>query len=111
MLFEDEEEVELRALVARLDRLVPRDGAHVMVSTPDDPHTSVGNRVGFLRLGIEMLLGALDPIEAPEGGPPLVTPRLDYLLTDGARTPFEACEVDESIASRQSEKGQHVTTG
>jgi hypothetical protein len=32
--------------------------------------------------------------------PTRIVADLDYLLTDGSRTPFELCEVDEAIGSR-----------
>jgi hypothetical protein len=100
MLFEEEREAELRELVARLDHLIPRDGAHVMVPGPDGPYSSIGNRVGFLRLGIEVLVSALDPVPGPDGDPPFIAPRLDYLVADEARTPLDVCELDEAIGSR-----------
>jgi hypothetical protein len=53
------DEQRLRALVAELDELVPRDGALVwedegLYGSQNDPAYG-GNRLGYLRLGIEFL--------------------------------------------------------
>ena len=96
----EEREAELRELVERLDRLVPSDGAHVGMPGGAEGSTMVGNRAGYLRFGIELLAAALEPLPANDHEPARITPQLDGLLSEGSRTPFELCEVDESIVSR-----------
>jgi hypothetical protein len=93
-------EAELQELVERLDRLVPRDGAHLTIPADPDGRTTVGSRLGYLRLGVEFLASALRPLPAGEGAPARVEPRLDDLLTGDSAAPFQLCEVDESIVSR-----------
>jgi hypothetical protein len=92
-------EAELRELVARIDRLVPKEDAHVTIPGEGEAST-IGNRRGYLRLGVELLAAALDPRPGSAEGPPRIEPRLDYLLSEGSRAPFDICEVDEAIASR-----------
>lgn len=91
---------EIRGLVERLDRLVPKPGAHLMTSAEPSSLTIVGNRLGYLRLGIELLKAALQPAHGPSDDPPRVVPTIGYLLAEGSRAPFELWELDESIASR-----------
>ena len=92
-------EAELRELVARIDRLVPKEDAHVTIPGEGEAST-IGNRRGYLRLGVELLAAALDPQPGSAEGPARIEPRLDYLLSEGSRAPFDTCEVDEAIASR-----------
>jgi len=92
-------EGELRELVARIDRMVPKEDAHVTIPGEGDAST-IGNRRGYLRLGIEFLAAALDPRPGSAEGPARIEPRLDYLLSEGSRAPFDTCEVDEAIVSR-----------
>jgi hypothetical protein len=93
-------DAELRELVLRLDRLVPREGAHLTVSA--DPHgsTAVGSRLGYLRLGVELLTAGLDPLPASDRAPARIEPALDYLLTEGSKAPLGLCEIDEAIVAR-----------
>jgi hypothetical protein len=100
MRLDDAAEAELEELVARLDRLVPKDAAHLTIPAAPDGRATVGSRSGYLRFGVEMLSAALRPL--PDSGelPPRIEPRLESLLTEGSRSPFELCEIDESIASR-----------
>ena len=100
MLLDDEREEELREMVERLERLVPPDGAHLTIAGGPDTGPTVGNRAGYLRLGIAFLEAALRPLPESEGQPPRVVPQLDGLLTPGSASPFELCELDESIGSR-----------
>ena len=100
MELDDETEAELRDLVDRLDRLVPREGAHLTLPTDAEGRATVGNRLGYLRLGIEMLRAALSPVPASDEAPARVVPQVEGLLTEGSRAPFELCELDESIGSR-----------
>jgi hypothetical protein len=100
MLLDDARESELQELVQRLDRLVPRDGAHLALGADPDRNATVGNRLGYLRFGIEILAAALHPLPNSDAAPPRIAPNLDYLLTEGSETAFDLCELDESIGSR-----------
>lgn len=93
-------DAELRALVLRLDRLLPREGAHLTIPADTHGHTTVGSRQGYLRLGVELLKAALDPLPGSDREPARIEPELGYLLTDGSRAPFQLCEVDEAIVAR-----------
>ncbi|HEY2946626.1 MAG TPA: hypothetical protein VGN09_29600 [Vicinamibacteria bacterium] len=100
MELEEAREAELQELVERLDRLVPKDGAHLTI--PGEPHgrTTVGSRLGYLRFGIEFLAAALRPLAGTELEPARIEPEIDYLLTQGSEAPFDLCEIDEAIGSR-----------
>jgi 8-oxo-dGTP pyrophosphatase MutT (NUDIX family) len=91
---------ELRELVDRIDRVVPRDGAHLTMPAAPAGRTTIGSRRGYLRLGVELLAAALRPLSATQSAPDRIEPRLDYLLTADSAAPFDLCEVDEAIASR-----------
>ncbi len=91
---------EIQGLVERLDRLVPKAGAHLMIPVDASGTAIVGNRIGYLRLGIEFLKAALQPAQGPSDSAPRVEPNVGYLLAEGSGSPFELCELDESIASR-----------
>jgi hypothetical protein len=97
---DDETETELQDLVERLDHLVPKEGAHLTLPADAEGRTTAGNRAGYLRLGIELLRAALSPEPASGEAPARVVPRVEELLTEGSRPPFELCELDESIGSR-----------
>ena len=96
----DKTEAELRDLVDRLDRIVPKEGAYLALPADADGRTTSGNRTGYLRLGIELLRAALSPVGASDQTPARVVPQVDGLLTEGSGGPFELCELDESIGSR-----------
>lgn len=98
MHLDAERETQLRELVERLDRLLPRDGAHLSVAASAEG--TVGNRLGYLRFGLEFMAAALDPQPASGDTPPRITPRLESLLTDDSALRFESCELDEAIESR-----------
>ena len=100
MELDEETEAEVGELVDRLDRLVPRDGAHLTLPADAAGRTTAGNRLGYLRLGIELLRAALAPLPASEEAPARVVPQTEGLLTEGSRAPFALCELDESIGSR-----------
>jgi hypothetical protein len=100
MLLDEAREAELDELVARLDRLLPKEGAHLTLPANADPRTIVGNRLGYLRFGVEILRAALRPTPGSDDSAPGIAPRLDYLLARGRETPFAFGEIDESIASR-----------
>ena len=100
MMFDDEREAELQELVGRLDRLIPKDGAHLTIPASPGGHATTGNRLGYLRFGLEFLIAGLHPLPESEAEPPKITPQLDSLLTEDSKTPFDLCELDESIGSR-----------
>jgi hypothetical protein len=100
MPLDEEREAEVEEIVGRLDALVPSDGAHLTIPADAEGRTSTGNRLGYLRLGIEFLVAALHPVPASEDSPAQVVPQLGSLLSEGSRPPFETCELDESIGSR-----------
>jgi hypothetical protein len=100
MQLDDATEAELEEIVGRLDGLVPSEGAHLTIPADPEGRTSAGNRLGYLRLGIEFLVAALHPVPASEQAPAQVAPQLGGLLSEGSRPPFETCELDESIGSR-----------
>jgi hypothetical protein len=100
MELEQAREAELRELVDRLDRLIPKHGAHLTIPSDPDGRTTIGSRLGYLRLGVELLAAALRPLPSSELGPTRVEPKIDYLLTEGSRAPFDLCEIDEAIISR-----------
>lgn len=100
MELDEARESELHDLVERLDRLIPKDGAHLTIPGNADGTTTVGNRLGYLRFGVEFLDAALQPLASSDAAPARIVPDLDDLLTDGSRTPFELCEIDEAIVSR-----------
>jgi hypothetical protein len=100
MQLDDATEAELEEVVGRLDALVPSEGAHLTIPADAEGRTSAGNRLGYLRLGIEILVAALHPVPASEDAPAQVVPQLGSILSEGSRPPFETCELDESIGSR-----------
>jgi len=93
-------EAELHELVARLERLIPREGAHLTIPGDRDGNTTIGNRLGYLRFGVEFLAAALRPLPSSDQAPTRVEPDLGYLLSQGSDAPFDLCEVDEAIGSR-----------
>jgi hypothetical protein len=62
--------------------------------------TTAGSRLGYLRLGVEMLTAALRPLPPTDADPARIEPNLGYLVRAGSRAPFELCEIDEAIGSR-----------
>ena len=99
MKLDEEREAELRELVSRLDLLIPDEGAHLAIAG-DEATSSVGNRLGYLRFGVEFLVAAIEPLPATGSEPARIAPRLDGLLSQSSRAPFALCEIDESIVSR-----------
>lgn len=100
MQLEETQETELRDLVERLDRLIPREGAHLTMPGDAGERSTMGSRLGYLRLGVEVLKAALRPLPGDELAPARIEPDLRDLISEGSRTPFELCEVDEAIGSR-----------
>ena len=93
-------ETELRAAVERLDRLIPKDGAHLAVGAEGSGRTVVGSRLGYLRLAVEFLAAAAQPLPATDTEPARIVPRVEYLLGRGSPPPFDLYEIDEAIGSR-----------
>jgi hypothetical protein len=100
MQLDAEKEALLEEIVGRLDALVPSEGAHLTIPADAEGRTSAGNRLGYLRLGVEFLVAALHPVSATEEAPAQVVPQLGGLLSEGSRPPFETCELDESPSVR-----------
>ncbi len=100
MQLDEDREAEIEEIVGRLDALVPAEGAHLTIPADAEGRTSAGNRLGYLRLGVEFLVAALHPVPASEDAPAQVVPQLGSLLSEGSRPPFETCELDESIGAR-----------
>jgi hypothetical protein len=100
MKLDEAREEEIREAVERLDRLIPKDGAHLAIGTETDGRTTAGSRLGYLRFGVAFLTAALQPLPATERQPARIVPELGELLRGGSRAPFELCEIDEAIGSR-----------
>lgn len=100
MRLDEEREAEIEEIVGRLDALVPSEGAHLTIPADAEGRASAGNRLGYLRFGVEFLVAALHPVPASEDSPAQIVPQLGGLLSEGSRPPFETCELDESIGSR-----------
>lgn len=100
MRLDEETEEELEELMGRLDRLLPAEGARLAVSAGTPAPSLVGNRLGYLRLGLSLLRAALHPEPEDDEHPDRVVPRLEGLLTEGSAPLFAQCELDESIVSR-----------
>jgi hypothetical protein len=87
---------ELRDLVDRLDRLVPKEGARLRMPADADGNTTAGTQRGYLRLGVEILRAGLDPADPGVAGERAHVPLdIDYLMTSDSRPPFEVCELVE----------------
>jgi hypothetical protein len=100
MELEEPQETQLRDLVGRLDNLIPREGAHLTLSDEPRGRMSIGNRLGYLRLGVELLAAALAPLPPSDQVPTRIEPDIDYLLSDDSDVLFELSEIDEAIGSR-----------
>jgi hypothetical protein len=100
MDWDEAREAEVREAVERLDRLIPREGAHVALGGESGGRTTAGSRLGYLRLGVELLAAALRPLPATDSDPARIEPDLAYLVRSGSRAPFELCEIDEAVGSR-----------
>jgi hypothetical protein len=93
-------EAEIRATAERLDRLIPKDGAHLAVGADGSGRSVVGSRLGYLRLGVEFLAAAMRPLPATDAEPARIAPDVEYLLGRGSPPPFDLYEIDEAIVSR-----------
>ena len=79
----DISEQRLRELINELEQIVPRNGAQVQMGLDDRDEDSfdlllVANRIGFLRLGIELLKKASTSSQYEESQE--LNPDLDYLI-------------------------------
>jgi len=96
-------------LVAKLDALVPREGARVALSQygggPDECRV-VANRRGYLRLGIEFLRAAFAPHEKQH----VIKADIHYLLTEDSDIGFDWFERREDLppAAPESRPGRIV---
>jgi hypothetical protein len=86
---------ELRDLVDRLDRLVPKEGARLRMPADADGNTTAGTQRGYLRLGVELLRAGLDPTDPVPGERVHVPLVIEYLMTSDSQPPFEVCELAE----------------
>jgi hypothetical protein len=85
---------ELRDLVDRLDRLVPKEGARLRMPADADGNTTAGTQRGYLRLGVELLRAGLNPADPGGAGERAHVPLdVDYVMTSDSRPPFEVCEI------------------
>jgi hypothetical protein len=101
MEWDEARETEIREAVERLGRLIPKEGAHLALGGGDGQgRTTAGSRLGYLRLGVELLSAALRPLPATDAEPARIEPDLGYLVRSGSRAPFELCEIDEAVGSR-----------
>jgi hypothetical protein len=101
----------VRRLVEDLDRAVPRDGAKVRLKQygggPDESKI-VANRLGYLRLGLELMKGAFaQPKKADD--PSLVDVDIRYLLTRDSMMDLDWFERREDIP--QGEKSPRLKGG
>lgn len=102
MALSDAQLVELRILVKRVDDVVPKEGACVSLCA-QDWNVSFGNQEGYVRLGLEILRAALDPLPDSEKAPLRVAPDLGYLLTPDSSSPLGLCEVRDDIVAETRE--------
>ena len=94
VVFMETELAEIRALVDRLDALVPKEGARLQIPSDADGNTTLGTQRGYLRLGIELLRAGLGPLEPGERHAiPYLPLSIEYLLTPDSQAPFDLCEV------------------
>jgi hypothetical protein len=88
---------ELRDLVDQLDRLIPTEGAKLMIPSDPDGNTTLGTERGYLRLGIEILRATLARQPADDRGVSRIPLDISSLLTQESDTPFDLCEVDDQV--------------
>jgi hypothetical protein len=91
---------EIHDLVDELDRIVPREGARLKIPAEPDGAATVGTRLGYLRLGVELLRAGLSPLVETASGAPRIPLDIDYLLTPDSDPPFDVCEIDEGVERR-----------
>jgi hypothetical protein len=100
MIVVDERRVQ--DLTSELDELIPREGSLVRIQLvgggPDESYW-VGNRLGYLRLGVELLKGAFAP-PAPDASEHVVVFD-DSVLDDTSDVEFQWFERREDIVRGQ----------
>jgi hypothetical protein len=95
------EEEELRKIISRLDECIPKDGAIVKLAQygggPDEGMI-VGNKRGYLRLGVEFLKGAIaEPTRNSKGDEKVIPVDLEYMIQSGSSINFDWFERLEDI--------------
>ncbi len=90
----------IEELVDELDRLIPREGAKLRMPADADGIATAGTRLGYLRLGVELLRAGLSPSTETEAGAHRIPLDVEYLLTPDSVPPFERCEIDEDVERR-----------
>ena len=107
---EETNEAAAEELVAKLDALVPREDARVLLSQygggPDESRV-IANRRGYLRLGIEFLKAAFAPHEKQH----LIKADIRYLLTDDSNVGFDWFERREDLPKSTPETKRARITG
>jgi hypothetical protein len=93
-------------LVEDIDRLIPREGAKLKIPADPDGGSTAGTRLGYLRLGVELLRAGLSPPVEAASGAPRIPLDVDYLLTPDSDSPFDVCEIDEEIERRPPSPGK-----
>lgn len=97
-------EADLRSLVRQLDETIPKQGAVVVESETAEGRTLIaGNRLGFLRLGVEFLKGAFAQ-PADEKFPNRIDVELEYLV--GVEDVCYSFERREDIVPQREAEGQ-----
>ncbi len=91
---------ELNGLIARLDVLVPKDGAKLRIPADAEGNKAQGTLGGYRRLGVELLRAAANPLPRTERGPAVLPLDIEYLLIGEETTPLDLCEVDEQVEER-----------
>ena len=71
---------EIQERIEELDRDIPKESAEVVIFCEEESQDCevIGNRAGYLRLGVEMLKAAIAPLGSGEMFTPV---SVDYLLT------------------------------
>jgi hypothetical protein len=71
---------EIQERIEELDRAILKEGAEVVIFYEEESQDCevIGNRAGYLRLGVEMLKAAIAPLRTGEMFTPV---SVDYLLT------------------------------
>ncbi len=83
------DDVQLQRIIEELDNGVPKEGAVVQFEVPDELRDSrlIANKLGYLRLGTDLLRAALAPGRDP-GSPESIDVDLAYLHSAGTTIEF-----------------------
>jgi hypothetical protein len=88
---DQQNEQSIKALVEKLDGMVPKDNAHIELAMygggPDESQIK-GDQRGYLRLGIEFLKAAFATKMDPKS-PDSIDVELDYLISDNSDVSFD----------------------